>query len=110
MFSTQQVSVGAAIVALIGAGATILAAVIPAQYGAQGKGRELDIKLVEIGMAILRSDPKEIPNNRGTREWAVEIVEKYSGVKFSARARNELIENRLHFDFTFPPPEERSKQ
>ncbi len=58
------------------------------------KGRELDIKTVELGVGILRAGPQET-GSRAAREWAVNVIERYSGVPFSAEARKELLNNSL---------------
>lgn len=65
--------------------------------------RELDVKLVEIGIGILRSDPSQT-QVKAAREWAVEIIEKSSGTKFSAADRLELIQKPLGFSRIFSNP------
>ena len=57
MDTAAKVSVVSAAVAIFGAIATGATAILTAYFSFQGKNRELDIKLVEVGVAILRADP-----------------------------------------------------
>ena len=59
--------------------------------------QELNARLVEIGIAILRADPKEAQTN-ATREWAMRLIETHSGQPFSEQARSELLNNRLRWE------------
>lgn len=59
--------------------------------------QELNARLVEIGIAILRADPKEAQTN-ATREWAIKLIETHSGQPFSEQAKNELLNNRLKWE------------
>jgi hypothetical protein len=62
--------------------------------------RQQDIELVKVGIAVLRADPKETQTS-GAREWVVDVIESYSGRKFSAQARDELLHNKLDFPITW---------
>ncbi|MBB4302343.1 hypothetical protein GGD81_001370 [Rhodobium orientis] len=53
------------------------------------KDRELDIKMVEVALSILRSDPEKSPAS-GARTWAMDILDQYSGVTLTPKARAEL--------------------
>lgn len=79
-------------VAVLGSAASLGGAYLSYTQG----NRELDIKLIEIGIGILRSDPKQT-DVKAARAWAVEIIEKSSGTKFSAADRAELIQRPLGF-------------
>jgi hypothetical protein len=89
--ATEIVSITAAGIACVGA---VVSALIPALYTHTSRNRELDIKLVEIAISILRADPKET-QTQGARTWAIEVIEAHSGRKFSAEARSELLQNKL---------------
>src|SRR3954447_4987633 len=91
--SAEAVSMIAAGVALIGAA---VSAFIPARYTYESRSRELNIKLVEIGIGILRADPKE-KQTQGAREWAIQVIETNSGHRFSDQAKNELLKDKLDF-------------
>ena len=93
------------IIALSVAAIAFAGSVISALYAYANRNRELDIELVKIGVSILRADPKET-QTQGAREWAIKIVENYSGQKFSDDAKNELLKNKL--SFTSAGPEARS--
>src|SRR5579863_992917 len=79
---------------MIVAGIACVGAVISALYSYDSRNREMDIELVKVGIGILRADPKE-SQTIGAREWAIQIIEKYSGQPFSTAAKKELLENSL---------------
>jgi hypothetical protein len=63
--------------------------------GAFQKSRELDIKMIELGVGILRAAPEEKTGTKYAREWAVDVIENYSDVHFKKEARQHLIDNPL---------------
>jgi hypothetical protein len=77
-------------VALVALGGTVITAL----YTYTSRNRKLDIALVKIGISILRADPRE-SQTQGAREWAIEVIEINSRLKFSAAARAELLQNKL---------------
>jgi hypothetical protein len=85
---TEITSVIVAVIACIGA-------IVSAFYSYSNRNRELNIELVKIGIGILRADPTET-QTVGAREWAIGLIETYSGEKFSERARRELLQNKLN--------------
>jgi protein-disulfide isomerase-like protein with CxxC motif len=89
------------IIALSVAGIAFAGSVISALYAYANRNRELDIELVKIGVSILRADPKET-QTQGAREWAIKIVENYSGQPFSKEAKDQLLTNRLSFTSAGP--------
>jgi hypothetical protein len=86
--ATETTSVIVAVIACIGA-------IVSAFYSYSNRNRELNIELVKIGIGILRADPKET-QTVGAREWAIGLIETYSGEKFSENARSELLQNKLN--------------
>ncbi len=57
---------------------------------ASGKSRELDLKLVEVGIAILRADPND-ENTAKIRHWAIELVEKNAHEAFTLEEKAEML-------------------
>src|SRR5262249_7738960 len=55
--------------------------------------RQVDVKMLEIGLGILREPPKE--DAQTMRAWAIEIIEKSSGRPFSEEQRNLLLHKEL---------------
>jgi hypothetical protein len=51
--------------------------------------RQVDAKMLEIGVAILREAPKA--DDDPMRSWAIKVVEKKSGVAFSDAQRAALL-------------------
>ncbi|MFK0089732.1 hypothetical protein ACIQUS_20850 [Pseudomonas sp. NPDC090755] len=55
------------------------------------KEREIQGKFVELAVQILREEPSK--QAAGLRDWATEVLNKYSGVPFSAETKKALIES-----------------
>jgi hypothetical protein len=53
--------------------------------------REVQAKFVELGVTILQAPPTTAATN--LREWATEVLNRYSGVPLDKATRNDLIEN-----------------
>ena len=62
------------------------------------KSRELDIHMVEVALSLVKPDPNIDPTKIGAREWAIDVMEKFSGVRFSAAARKSIIETSVPVD------------
>jgi hypothetical protein len=59
---------------------------------------ERNARLVEIGVSILRADPKKEPSAAAAREWALDLIDANTGgTKFSAEARRALIDEALGY-------------
>jgi len=69
-------------------------------YTFTSRNREMDIRLVEIGVSILRADPKE-KQTQGAREWAITVIEDFSGRKFSDEAKAELLNHPLDVGYGY---------
>jgi len=65
---------------------------------AEQKSRELDIHMVEIALSLVKPDPNIDPTKIGAREWAIDVMEKFSGIPFSAPARKSIIETSVPVD------------
>lgn len=60
-------------------------------YSSALKEREIQGKFVELAVSILREEPTK--QATGLREWATEVLNKYSGVPFNAETKKALIES-----------------
>lgn len=76
----------------------VAAVVIPLAVAWVGNGfstalkeREIQGKFVELAVQILREEPSK--QAAGLRDWATEVLNKYSGVPFSAETKKALIES-----------------
>jgi len=87
--ATEIVSLSVAVLAFAGS-------LTSAFYTYSNRNREMDIKLVEIGIGILRADPKET-GLTAARGWAVDVIEHYSGLRFSDSDRATLLQRPLLF-------------
>jgi hypothetical protein len=79
--------------AAIGAGAVMYATA----SGSFDRNREMDIKMLEISLAILREDPAK-SEIKAARGWAVDLINKVSPVPIPAEVRAELMRKRLVSD------------
>ena len=79
---SSLVALVVAVVALVG---QIVTGVL--QYQANQRGN--DLRLVDLGISVLRAPPSDDIAN--IREWALDVVEDGSGRKFSAAQRNALL-------------------
>jgi hypothetical protein len=73
------------VAALVGAVITIAVG----YFGYASKNEALHVRFVELAIGILRTDPKE--GTAPAREWAINVIEKNSGVNFSAEDRAALL-------------------
>ncbi|MBO6511767.1 MAG: hypothetical protein JJ979_25335 [Roseibium sp.] len=62
------------------------------------KDRELDIKMVEIGLSVLRADPEDEDQIAPARQWAINIVEKHSGSEFGEEDAEKLLKEPIKID------------
>ena len=79
-------------------GATAVAAVaIPVVIAILGneinlslKDSDVKLKTVEIAISILQDDPRKNPESPKLRNWAISVIDQYSGVSLPEDARKEL--------------------
>lgn len=57
------------------------------------KEREINIKLVEMAISVLRAEPSK--DTDILRGWTVQIIDKLSGVPLSEEVKKELLRKRL---------------
>jgi hypothetical protein len=91
--SFKTVLIGVASAA-IGAVSAIVVAGLTGSFSYASKDEELRVHLVEIAIGILRADPtkEDVAPARG---WAIDIIERDSGVKFEAADRAALLHKPL---------------
>jgi hypothetical protein len=76
------------------AGIALIGTLATGFYTYANRNRELDIKLVEIGIGILRADPKK-SGLTAARSWAIQVIEENSGVQFDEEDRQTLRQKPL---------------
>lgn len=69
----------------------VLIAFLGNNYTQAIKEREIQAQFVKIATDILQAQPT--PENANVREWATEVINRYSGVPLSAKAQEDLIRN-----------------
>lgn len=68
----------------------VVVLVVGNRYSAAIKERELEGKFVELAVSILKEQPDK--QSRSLRDWATQVITRYSGVPLSEEAKKELIE------------------
>jgi hypothetical protein len=82
-------AIGGAVIGIVGALGVVEAALATGYYGFASKDEELRVHLVELAISILRADPKE--GVAPARAWAIEVIEKNSGIPFDKDDRAALL-------------------
>jgi hypothetical protein len=83
-----------AVAALLGALAGFGGAVATGWFAYASKNEELQVHLVEIAIGILRADASK-EDVAPAREWALDIIDQKSGVKFSDADRKALLHQSI---------------
>lgn len=92
--------------ALIAATAAVISALIAlgsAGFSYLNRDRELDIRLVEIGIGILKADPGKSEGASPARQWAIDVIEESSGFEFTAEDKALLLRKPLIYWMTATP-------
>jgi hypothetical protein len=76
-------------IALVGAAGAIIGGAMVAFVDYVVREREIDVKMVEIAVGLLREDPKG--PLQPARQWAVEVIDDLSGIKLTPAARAALV-------------------
>ena len=106
VLNATTIPIGAAIISAVGGW-------FAAHISYESRAQELNLKYVEMGVAILRADPKE-QNTAKVRTWAFKIVNTYAPIKFSEEEKNQILNNAVNlvsyntyttsYDSTYTPP------
>lgn len=83
------------LLALVAAGGVVVGAVVTGAVNYLGHEHDLDAKMIELSVGILRAAPKTetIP----LREWAIDVIDKRAQFKFNAAQRATLLQQELPF-------------
>lgn len=77
----------------------IVIALVGHAYTSALKEAENRVKYTELAISILKEKPAK--DNNDVRAWAVDVINKYSGVPMDANVRKQLLGSRLiQSDFT----------
>jgi tetratricopeptide (TPR) repeat protein len=68
----------------------VVIALVGNAYTRAIREREIQGRLVELAIGILKEMPDE--ENREVRSWAVDVVDQFSGVRFPTKAKADLVE------------------
>src|SRR6266481_3183453 len=95
--STSGLVVGGAIGigAIAGAIAVVAGAAITGAFNYFGHQGDLDAKMIELSVGILRSEPT--PETTPLHEWAIDVMEKRAPFKFNMEQRAALLKKELPF-------------
>lgn len=84
-----------------GVGGTLLGAALAPLVNFWVNERQMDVKMVEIGIGILRAAPTE--DVTVIRSWAIDVIERSSGRKFTDVQRAALLKQELPYTNDFQP-------
>jgi hypothetical protein len=59
------------------------------------KARDARLRTTELAIAVLREDPQNAPETPSLRAWAVDVINKFSGVPFPEGVKEELQKSPL---------------
>jgi hypothetical protein len=67
------------------------------------KEKDVRLSMVKVAIEILKEDPTAKPETPSLRDWAIDVVDQYSGVPLSKSARNDLKKTPLPSTATTAP-------
>jgi hypothetical protein len=81
--------------ALAGTVGAIFGAVVTGGFNYLGHRGDLDVKMIELSVGILRSEPR--PETEPLRAWAVDTISKHARFEFDMQQRSALLKKELPF-------------
>jgi hypothetical protein len=81
--------------ALAGASGAIVGAAVTGGFNYFSHRGDLDAKMIELSVGILRSEPT--PETTPLREWAIDVIDKRARFEFNAAQRAALLKQELPF-------------
>lgn len=76
--------------------AGLIGAFVTAEFTYWNRDRELNIRLVEIAIGILRDDPEK-SGVSAARRWAIDVIQINSGVNFEQSERDVLLRKPIGY-------------
>jgi hypothetical protein len=80
---------------------TVLGAVITGWFNYVSHQGDIDAKMIELSVGILRAEPT--PETAPLREWAIDVIDKRAGFKFNTAQRAALLKKELPFKGGWSP-------
>ncbi len=89
--------------ALAGIFGAIVGAAITGGFSYLSHQGDVDVKMIELSVGILRSEPT--PETAPLREWAIDVIDKRAKFSFNPAQRAALLHQQLPFrgSFTYFP-------
>jgi hypothetical protein len=87
--------------ALIGVVGIAIGAAITGVFNYVNHQGDVDAKMIELGVGILRAEPT--PETAPLREWAVDVIETRAKFRFTAAQRTALLKKELPYKGGFGP-------
>jgi hypothetical protein len=73
----------------------VLGAIVSGGFNYLSHQGDLDAKMIELGVAILRAEPT--PETAPLREWAIDVIDKKAKFSFNEEQRSALLKKQLPF-------------
>jgi hypothetical protein len=80
---------------IVGFLSAVVGALISGAFNYLDHQRDLDAKMIELSIGILRAEPN--PDTTPLREWAIDVMEKRARFSFSMDQRTTLLKKPLPF-------------
>jgi len=81
--------------AIIGTAGVIAGAAITGGFNYLSRQNDLDAKMIELSVGILRAKPT--PETIPLREWAINVIDERAGFSFDKSQRAALLKQELPF-------------
>jgi hypothetical protein len=80
----------------------VVLALIGYEFNSAMKDKDVRVKTVEIAISVLNQDPKKVDSPH-LRNWAINVVDRYSGIPLKVEALQELKDKPLpHVEWGAP--------
>jgi hypothetical protein len=86
-------------IAAAGVVGALAGALVTGAFNYFGHKSDLDAKMIELSVGILRAEPT--PETSPLREWAIDVIDKRANFSFNAAQRATLLKKELPFKGSF---------
>jgi hypothetical protein len=89
------------LIPLVAAAGVVGGAIVTGAFGYFSHQYDLDAKMIELSIGILRAEPT--PETTPLREWALDVIDRRANFKFNAVQRAVLLKKELPFKGSWSP-------
>jgi hypothetical protein len=100
MPDAKKVDRSAWLIAAIGVAGGVIGAGITGAFSYLGQKNDLDGKMIELSIGVLRADPT--PGSQPLRAWAIDVIQKRGNFTFNQAQQEALLKEALPFKIIGP--------